>query len=68
MYEKFGQFINGKWVKSSGANTVLNQLMRTLENCKANKKDIELALGQLKKVLMFGKILYMGKIKIIRNI
>ena len=28
---------------------------------KANKKDIELALSQLKKVMKFGKILHHGK-------
>ena len=48
MYEKFGQFINGKWSKSSGGETyeVFNPANEELlgKASKANKKDIELAL------------------------
>ena len=48
MYEKFGQFINGKWQKSSGGETyeVINpaneELIGTVS--KANKEDIQMAL------------------------
>ena len=48
MYEKFGQFINGKWLKSSGGETyeVFNPANEELlgNASKANKKDINLAL------------------------
>ena len=52
MYDKFGQFINGKWQKSSGGETyeVLNPATEeTLGNAsKANKKDIEICLESAK--------------------
>jgi len=45
MYEKFGQFINGKWQKSSGGETydVINPATEEIigKASKANKKDIE---------------------------
>ncbi len=48
MYDKFGQFINGKWVKSSSGETydVLNPATEEIlgKASKANNKDIELAL------------------------
>ena len=48
MYDKFGQFINGKWQKSSGGETydVINPATEELigKASKANKKDIELCL------------------------
>ena len=48
MYEKFGQFINGKWVKSSGGETydVINPATEEIlgKASKANKKDIDACL------------------------
>jgi len=48
MYEKFGQFINGKWQKSSGGETydVINPATEEIigKASKANKKDIDLCL------------------------
>tara|TARA_B100000965_G_scaffold5102_1_gene3976 strand:- start:5368 stop:6807 length:1440 start_codon:yes stop_codon:yes gene_type:complete len=48
MYEKFGQFINGKWQKSSDGATydVINPATEELigKASKANKKDIDLCL------------------------
>ena len=48
MYEKFGQFINGKWLKSSGGETydVVNPATEEIigKASKANLKDIDLAL------------------------
>ncbi len=48
MYEKFGQFINGKWQKSSSGETydVLNPATEEVlgKASKANKEDIEKAL------------------------
>ncbi len=48
MYEKFGQFINGKWQKSSSGETyeVINPATEEIlgKASKANKKDIENAL------------------------
>ncbi len=48
MYEKFGQFINGKWQKSSSGETydVINPATEEIlgKASKANKEDIEKAL------------------------
>mgnify|MGYP001347817544 FL=1 len=48
MYDKFGQFINGKWQQSSSGETydVFNPATEELigKASKANKKDIELCL------------------------
>ena len=48
MYEKFGQFINGKWQISSSGETyeVINPATEEIlgKASKANKKDIENAL------------------------
>ena len=48
MYEKFGQYINGKWQKSSSGETydVFNPATEELigKASKANKKDIDLCL------------------------
>ena len=53
MYEKFGQFINGKWQKSSGGETyeVINPATEEIlgKASKANKKDIEKALQSMLK-------------------
>ena len=49
MYEKFGQFINGKWQKSSGGETydVINPATEELigKASKANKNDIDSCLN-----------------------
>ena len=48
MYDKFGQFINGVWQKSSGGETydVINPATEEIigKASKANSKDIDLAL------------------------
>ena len=48
MYEKFGQFINGKWQNSSGNETyeVINPATEEVlgKASKANNKDIQLSL------------------------
>ncbi len=53
MYNKFGQFINGKWIKSSGGETydVLNPATEEIlgKASKANNKDIDLALKSAQK-------------------
>ena len=53
MYDKFGQFINGNWVKSSGGETydVINPANEEIigKASKANKKDIDLALQSAQK-------------------
>ncbi len=55
MYEKFGQFINGKWQKSLGGETynVINPATEEVigKASKANKEDIELALKSAEKIL-----------------
>ena len=53
MYEKFGQFINGQWLKSSSGETyeVFNPANEELlgKASKANKEDIEKALQSAQK-------------------
>ena len=53
MYEKFGQFINGKWQKSSGNETydVINPATEEIigKASKANKNDIDLSLKSAEK-------------------
>ncbi len=53
MYEKFGQFFNGKWEKSSGGETyeVINPSTEELigKASKANEKDIDQVLNSAKK-------------------
>ena len=53
MYEKFGQFINGKWQKSVSGETydVINPATEELigKASKANLKDIDLALHSSNK-------------------
>jgi len=53
MYEKFGQFINGKWQKSLSGETynVINPATEEIigKASKANKQDIELCLQSAKK-------------------
>ena len=59
MYGKFGQFIDGKWIKSSSNETydVLNPANEEIigKASKANKKDIELALKSAEKGLEIWK-------------
>ena len=53
MYEKFGQFIDGKWQSSSGGETyeVINPATEELigKASKANKEDINLCLKSAAK-------------------
>ncbi len=53
MYEKFGQFINSKWSKSSSGETydVINPATEELlgKASKANNEDINLALKSAQK-------------------
>ena len=53
MYEKFGQFINGKWQKSSSGETyeVINPATEEIlgKASKANKNDIDLCLKSAEK-------------------
>jgi len=59
MYEKFGQFINGKWQSSSGNETyeVINPATEEVlgKASKANKQDIQLALKSAEKGLEVWK-------------
>ena len=59
MYEKFGQFIDGKWQKSSSGETyeVLNPATEEIigKASKADNKDIELALKSAEKGLEIWK-------------
>ena len=73
MYDKFGQFINGKWQKSSGGETydVINPATEEVigKASKANKQDIELALKSAEKGLEIWKNTSpWERSKIIRNI
>ena len=64
MYEKFGQFINGKWIKSSSGETydVINPATEEIlgKASKANTEDINLALNSAQKVLKFEKYFTLG--------
>ena len=59
MYEKFGQFIDGKWQKSLSEETysVINPATEELigKASKANKKDIDLALKSSEKGFQIWK-------------
>ena len=59
MYEKFGQFINGKWLKSLGGETydVINPATEEIigKASKANLKDINLALKSAESGLKIWK-------------
>ena len=73
MYEKFGQFINGKWQKSSGGETynVINPATEEIigKASKANKDDINACLNSSKKGLEIWKnISPWERSKIIRKI
>ena len=64
MYDKFGQFIDGKWVKSSSGETyeVINPATEELigNASKASKKDIDKALKSAEKGLEVWKTLHHG--------
>ncbi len=73
MYEKFGQFINGKWQKSSSGETyeVINPATEEIigKASKANKDDIDLSLKSAEKGLVIWKNTSpWERSKIIRNI
>ena len=73
MYEKFGQFINGKWQESSGKETynVINPATEELigKASKANDKDVELCLDSASKGFeVWRKTSPWERSKIIRNI
>ena len=59
MYEKFGQFINGKWQESSSGETyeVINPATEEIigKASKANKDDINLSLKSAEKGLVIWK-------------
>ena len=65
MYNKFGQFINGKWLKSSSGETyeVFNPANEETigKPQKPTKKILIKLFNQRKKVLKSGKILHHGK-------
>ena len=73
MYDKFGQFIDGKWQKSSGGETyeVINPATEEIigKASKANEQDIELCLKSAEKGLQIWKNKSpWERSKIIRNI
>ena len=73
MYEKFGQFIDGKWQKSSGGETydVLNPATEEVigKASKANKEDINKALRSAEKGLRdLEKYTPWERAKVIRKI
>ena len=59
MYEKFGQFIDGKWQKSSSGDTyeVINPATEEVigRASKANKEDIQRALQSAERGLKIWK-------------
>ena len=65
MYDKYGQFIDGKWQKSTSGETydVINPATEEIigKASKANSSDVQKALNQQKKVYKFGKIPLHGK-------
>ena len=65
MYEKYGQFIDGKWSPSSDRGTyeVINPANEEVigNASKATSKDVERALISAKKDQRFGKKLHRGK-------
>ena len=65
MYDKYGQFIDGKWQKSASGETydVINPATEEVigKASKANSSAVQKALNQLKKVYKFGKIHLLGK-------
>ena len=64
MYEKFGQFIEGKWSPSSKGETydVINPATEEVlgKASKATPEDVEKALRSAEKGLLVGKRLHLG--------
>ena len=65
MYEKFGQFIDGKWQKAEkGENyEVINPATEEIlgKASKASEADVNKALKSAERVCKFGKKLLLGK-------
>jgi len=65
MYEKFGQFIDGKWQKSEKGETydVINPATEEVlgKASKASENDVNKALKSAKKAYRFGEELHPGK-------
>ena len=65
MYEKFGQFIDGKWQQAEKKETydVINPATEEVigKASKASSTDVQKALKSAEKVWRFGKILHLGK-------
>ena len=65
MYDKYGQFIDGKWQKSESGETydVINPATEEVigKASKANSSDVQKALKSAEKVYKFGKIHLLGK-------
>ena len=65
MYEKYGQFIDGKWQKSASGETydVINPATEEVigKASKANSEDIQKALKSAEKGLKVWNILPLGK-------
>ena len=65
MYEKFGQFIDGKWQKSSSGESydVVNPANEEVigKASKADQSDIKAALKSAERVWKFGKIQVHGR-------
>ena len=65
MYEKFGQFINGKWQKSFSGETydVINPATEEVigKASKASSIEVQKALKSAEKGLEIWKTLHLGK-------
>ena len=65
MYEKFGQFIDGKWCKSSDNSTyeVINPANEEIigHASKATSQDVDRALKSAQKGWRYGKKFHHGK-------
>ena len=65
MYDKFGQFIDGKWQQAEKKETydVINPATEEVigKASKASSIDVQKALKSAEKGWRFGKILFHGK-------
>ena len=65
MYDKYGQFIDGKWQKSTSGETydVINPATEEVigKASKASSSDVQKALKSAEKGYKFGKIPLHGK-------
>ena len=65
MYEKFGQFIDGKWQQAEKKETydVINPATEEVigKASKASSIEVQKALKSAEKVWKFGKTLHHGK-------